>query len=34
MRAGQLPIQQQVARLRAALRRNRTLTEVLASRPG
>src|SRR5215471_2275934 len=30
MRAGQLPIQQQLAHLRAALRRNRTLTEVLA----
>jgi hypothetical protein len=30
MRAGQLPIEQQLAHLRAALRRNRTLTEVLA----
>src|SRR5213078_2739431 len=30
MRAGQLPIQQQLAHLRAALRRNHTLTEVLA----
>jgi uncharacterized protein len=30
MRAGQLPIDQQVAHFRAALRRNRTLTEVLA----
>ena len=30
MRAGQLPIQQQLAHLRAAWRRNRTLTEVLA----
>ena len=30
MRAGQLPIQQQLAHLRAALRRNRTLTDVLA----
>jgi uncharacterized protein len=30
VRAGQLPIQQQLAQLRAALRRNRTLTEVLA----
>ena len=30
MRAGQLPIHQQLAQLRAALRRNRTLTEVLA----
>ena len=30
MRAGQLPIQQQLAQLRAALRRNHTLTEVLA----
>ena len=30
MRAGQLPIGQQLAHLRAALRRNRTLTEVLA----
>jgi uncharacterized protein len=30
MRAGQLPIEQQLAHLRGALRRNRTLTEVLA----
>ena len=30
MRAGQLPLHQQVAHFRAALRRNRTLTEVLA----
>jgi uncharacterized protein len=30
MQAGQLPIDQQVAHFRAALRRNRTLTEVLA----
>jgi uncharacterized protein len=30
MRAGQLPIDQQVTHFRAALRRNRTLTEVLA----
>jgi uncharacterized protein len=30
MRAGQLPIQQQLVHLRAAWRRNRTLTEVLA----
>ena len=30
MRAGQLPIQQQLTQFRAALRRNRTLTEVLA----
>ena len=30
MRAGQLPIQQQLTHLRAALRRNHTLTEVLA----
>jgi hypothetical protein len=30
MRAGQLPIDEQVAHLRAALSRNRTLTEVLA----
>lgn len=30
MRAGQLPIDQQLARLRAALRRNDTLTDVLA----
>jgi hypothetical protein len=30
MRAGQLPIEQQLAHLRTALRRNRTLTEVLA----
>ena len=30
MRAGQLPIDDQVARFRAALSRNRTLTEVLA----
>src|SRR6266566_376577 len=30
MRAGQLPIHQQLAQLRAALRCNRTLTEVLA----
>jgi uncharacterized protein len=30
MRAGQLPLDQQVARFRAAVRRNRTLTEVLA----
>jgi uncharacterized protein len=30
MRAGQLPIHQQLAQLRAAWRRNRTLTEVLA----
>jgi hypothetical protein len=30
MRAGQLPIEQQLAHLRRALRRNRTLTEVLA----
>src|SRR5438874_10819321 len=30
MRAGQLPVDQQVAHFRAALRRNRTLTEVLA----
>src|SRR5215831_2531976 len=34
MRAGQLPIQQQLAHLRAALRRNRTLTEVLARAAG
>ena len=30
MRAGQLPLDRQVAQFRAALRRNRTLTEVLA----
>lgn len=30
MRPGQLPVDQQVAQFRAALRRNRTLTEVLA----
>ena len=30
MRAGQLPIQQQLTHLRASLRRNHTLTEVLA----
>ncbi len=30
MRAGQLPIDEQVAHLRAALSRNRTLTEVLS----
>ena len=30
MRAGQLPIDQQLAHLRAALRRNDTLTDVLA----
>jgi hypothetical protein len=34
MRAGQLPIQQQLAQLRAAWRRNRTLTEVLARAAG
>src|SRR5947207_10855139 len=34
MRAGQLPIQQQLTHLRAALRRNRTLTEVLARAAG
>jgi hypothetical protein len=34
MRAGQLPIEQQLAHLRAALRRNRTLTEVLARAAG
>jgi len=34
MRAGQLPIQQQLAHLRTALRRNRTLTEVLARAAG
>ncbi|HXW44021.1 MAG TPA: nucleotidyltransferase family protein [Streptosporangiaceae bacterium] len=33
-RAGQLPIDQQVARLRAALRRNRTLTDVLRRAAG
>src|SRR5690348_14474798 len=34
MRAGQLPIEQQLTHLRAALRRNRTLTEVLARAAG
>jgi uncharacterized protein len=34
MRTGQLPIEQQLAHLRAALRRNRTLTEVLARAAG
>ena len=34
MRAGQLPIQQQLAHLRAAWRRNRTLTDVLARAAG
>ena len=34
MRAGQLPIQQQLAHLRAAWRCNRTLTEVLAGAAG
>jgi hypothetical protein len=34
MRAGQLPIEQQLAHLRRALRRNRTLTEVLARAAG
>jgi uncharacterized protein len=34
MRAGQLPIQPQLAHLRAAWRRNRTLTEVLARAAG
>src|SRR5690349_22769788 len=34
MRAGQLPIERQLAHLRAALRRNRTLTEVLARAAG
>jgi uncharacterized protein len=34
MRAGQLPIEQQLAHLRSALRRNRTLTEVLARAAG
>ena len=34
MRAGQLPIEQQLAHFRAALRRNRTLTEVLARAAG
>src|ERR1700751_3194182 len=34
MRAGRVPIEQQLAHLRAALRRNRTLTEVLARAAG
>ena len=34
MRAGQLPIQQQLAHFRAALRRNHTLTEVLGRAAG
>jgi hypothetical protein len=34
MRAGQLPSEQQLAHLRAALRRNRALTEVLARAAG